>query len=352
MINHTSKIYLISVILLALLLVGLGVARVQSTSAPPTIKIGLVAPFEGLYRSTGYEVLFAVRQALQERNRGEGINGYRVELVALNDFNNPDEAAKQARALVVDPDLVGVVGHLSSASTLAALPIYRAAQLAVVVPWAVDAEVFSGDPGIVTVAATSEETNAHLEAVTKALGVGDLTLLTGDRTGAVPEETEGLELATDAVTAGNILIDLQSSAGQLPVFGRAETGNLQLVQVAGPAAEGFIFVSPGPSTQQIDRPAFVEGYQVRSGLPPGPRAILAYDATNILLDSIEQAMINAPRSFNDHVSRTEVSRSLPTVQRPGISGPIAFNARGQRINAPVWVFQISQASYPGTLVNP
>ena len=86
---------------------------VVTYGAPPTVKIGLIAPFEGLYRATGYEVLFAVKLALQERNEGQGLQGYHVELVALNDFNDQEEGAKQARALVADPDIVGVIGHLS-----------------------------------------------------------------------------------------------------------------------------------------------------------------------------------------------------------------------------------------------
>ena len=104
---------------------GLALPRLAGYGAPPTVKIGLVAPFEGLYRATGYEVLFAVKLALQERNGGQGLGGYRVELVALNDFNEPTEAAKQARALAADPDIVGIIGHLSSEATRAALPVYR-----------------------------------------------------------------------------------------------------------------------------------------------------------------------------------------------------------------------------------
>src|SRR5215510_13163285 len=138
--------------------IGLGwlaAARVESYGAPATVKIGLVAPFEGLYRTTGYEVLFAVKLALQERNEGQGLQGYRVELVALNDFNDPTEAKRQAQALVTDPGIVGVVGHLSPAATQAALPVYREAGLAVAIPWSVESSVLQGQfPGTVSVAAT------------------------------------------------------------------------------------------------------------------------------------------------------------------------------------------------------
>ena len=95
----------------------------SSLGIPPTVKIGLVAPFEGLHRPLGYEALFGVKLAIQERNRGQGLHGYRIELVALNDFDDPAEARKQAAALAADPDVLGVVGHLSSPTTLAAGPV-------------------------------------------------------------------------------------------------------------------------------------------------------------------------------------------------------------------------------------
>ncbi|MGD8903461.1 MAG: ABC transporter substrate-binding protein [Anaerolineae bacterium] len=83
-------------------------------SVKPTVKIGLSAPFEGLYRDLGYEALHAVRMAARERNAKGGIGGrFLVELVALNDLNEAEEAAEQARKMAVDPDVMGVLGGFS-----------------------------------------------------------------------------------------------------------------------------------------------------------------------------------------------------------------------------------------------
>jgi branched-chain amino acid transport system substrate-binding protein len=342
---------------LGLLVLALGwllYTQARANSAPPTVKIGLVAPFEGLYRSSGYEVLFAVKVALQERNQAQGINGYRVELVALNDFNDPVEAAKQAKALVADPDVLGVVGHLTSASTLAAMPVYQEAHLAMCIPWSITSSAFeNGRPGMVTVAATYEETAARLEMVTQEMGVEHLTTVTGADIKAIPGDVQGVRLAMDAVTAGNTMLQLRELNNSLPLFGHVETGNLQLVQVAGPAANGFIFVSPAPSADDLPGQAtFVETYQAMAGLPPTPRAVLAYDATNVLLDSIEQAMIMKNHWPTTQPDRADVSAALSAIQRQGVSGQIAFDPTGRRLDAPVWVYQISEAIYPGTLFGP
>jgi hypothetical protein len=101
----------------------------------PTIKIGLSAPFEGLYRDVGYEALYAVRLAVRERNQSGGIDGrYLVELVALNDFCEPEEAVVQAGKMAVDPDVLGVLGGCSPEMVVAASPEYRRAGLAFVFP--------------------------------------------------------------------------------------------------------------------------------------------------------------------------------------------------------------------------
>jgi len=94
-------------------------------SVPRTVKIGLSAPFEGRYRDLGYEVLYAVRLAVGQRNEAGGVGGrYLIELVALNDFNEPEEAVRQAREMNADPDILGVLGGWSPSVARAAAPEY------------------------------------------------------------------------------------------------------------------------------------------------------------------------------------------------------------------------------------
>lgn len=93
---------------------------------PTTVKLGLSAPFEGRYRDVGYEVLAAVRLAVRQRNDAGGLDGrYGVELVALNDFADADEAVVQARKMAVDPGVLAVIGGWSAASAGAAGPEYE-----------------------------------------------------------------------------------------------------------------------------------------------------------------------------------------------------------------------------------
>jgi ABC-type branched-subunit amino acid transport system substrate-binding protein len=112
-----------------LLLFALGVVS-GCQSVAPVIKVGLVAPFEGRHRDVGYDVLYSARLAVREINAAGGIDGTRVALVALDDGGNPEYAQATADSLLIDPNVVAVVGHWLPETTETAAPIYAQSNLA------------------------------------------------------------------------------------------------------------------------------------------------------------------------------------------------------------------------------
>ena len=72
------------------------------------VKIGLVAPLSGAARAEGQRWVFAARDAGREWNQAEGSGRYRVELIAYDEADGP----AVARRLVVDSEVLGVVGYL------------------------------------------------------------------------------------------------------------------------------------------------------------------------------------------------------------------------------------------------
>jgi hypothetical protein len=104
-------------------------------SVKPTVKIGLSAPFEGGDRDLGYEVLYALRLAVRQRNDTGGVGGCAlVEMVALNDFNEPQEAIAQAYEMYADPDVMAVLGGWSPGAAASARPVYDKLGLAFLSP--------------------------------------------------------------------------------------------------------------------------------------------------------------------------------------------------------------------------
>ena len=82
------------------------------TPVRPVVKIGLIAPFEGLYRDSGYTALAALRRAIADC----AAPGVDVLPLALDDSADPDLARRAAQKLVADPAVVAIIGPLPFAS--------------------------------------------------------------------------------------------------------------------------------------------------------------------------------------------------------------------------------------------
>lgn len=93
-------------------------------SVPPTVKIGLVAPFEGRWRDVGYDAIYAARLAVREANERSSVAGYRVELVALDDGGDAGAAHEAVRTLAADPELMVAMGHWLPATNEAVAQLY------------------------------------------------------------------------------------------------------------------------------------------------------------------------------------------------------------------------------------
>jgi hypothetical protein len=100
------------------------------TSIRPIVKIGLIAPFEGLYRQSGYAALAGMRQAMAECTPP----GVDVLPLALDDNGDPLAAKRAAQKLLVDPTVQAIVGPL----LLDAVPAVAAVITpATTIPWIV-----------------------------------------------------------------------------------------------------------------------------------------------------------------------------------------------------------------------
>lgn len=80
------------------------------------------------------EILRGVADAQTQFNDAGGFKDQLLEVLLVNDGNEPKVAGDVARQLVGNDKVLGVVGHNSSDASAAALPIYRDAGLAMVSP--------------------------------------------------------------------------------------------------------------------------------------------------------------------------------------------------------------------------
>jgi branched-chain amino acid transport system substrate-binding protein len=355
------------------LLLAVAVGCLSPLSARPTFKIGLVAPFEGLYRYLGYGALYAVNLALEECNQGGGVQGYLVELVALNDDQDPDSAAQSARELGIDPDVMAVIGHYGEETTLAALPVYEETGLALVVPGCTAAAVtrsgYSQTYRLVADDVTVGEAAARYAVLSEGAtriavfgGAEDLVRafvdLATDAGAEVfvhqEQDREALLTALDAedpdllffggegLEGAELLLALRERGQDLRLVGGNGLNTPHFVQAAGEAAAGTAYVAVTPPTPDG---WFSEAYSERSGASPPPYAALSYDAAGLLLKAAGECIAREGRP-----SRRCVAQALANVKEyEGLTGTISFDDTGQATAREVYLYEINDAQYPGEL---
>ena len=125
-----------SVAVIVLLLVACG-------GAEPTkgdITVYVTVPLSGFQANGGQTVVGGARLAAAHINQNGGVNGYRVVIEPIDDESDSDVALAVAEQIAVEvhdgKDVLGVVGHLNSGQTIAAMEIYRDLPLNVVTPTA------------------------------------------------------------------------------------------------------------------------------------------------------------------------------------------------------------------------
>ncbi|GAB4400730.1 MAG: hypothetical protein Kow00123_09120 [Anaerolineales bacterium] len=315
---------------------------------PRVVKIGLVGSFEGLYRSYGYEALYAVKAALAEWNERGGVAGHPVELVALDDSGSPEQARRQPSELAADPDVLGVVGHTLRHTTDAALAEYARLGLPLVSP---TAWTDTSHAGWVYFAGAS-----HLhEALTAVQGAGPGP---GARLAVVGggEEWQMLSAWWAAVMgpgdpvppdAQAVVLDVppdraaewaKAHAGLgVPLAGGSDLAGDVFPALAGDAATG---VWVGRVVVQADaaaREPFRARYAALAGAEPGPLAVVAYDATNVLLAAMERA------AASGDLTRAGVARALRETDWQGLTGRIVFAGNGTRAEVDVEAVRLPSA---------
>lgn len=269
-------------------------------SIPPAVKIGLVAPFEGLYRAEGYDALYGVKMAVLEANASRELGGYRLELVALDDKNVPAEAIVAASKVSLDPDVVGVVGHLSEETTLAALPIYAHHHLPLVIPIPVLESINELGKGALGLYPAQPQWPEILCSKGKALVFScPGSVIYEELISSCPSEDMDFycypELPPDprdyriafwpgnSLTGAEVLLGLRNNGFTGEFWGRPDLCSLPFKALAGEEGSWCFGGEREPD------PAFAEGYRSISGAEPGPFAWPAYLAAKNLIKAIKEA---------------------------------------------------------------
>jgi branched-chain amino acid transport system substrate-binding protein len=119
-----SKLFVVSVV---------SVAANYALEAGAEILIGVAGPMTGVYAWAGDRYQRGAGMAVENLNARGGVLGQRIELVAGDDFCDPDQAVALARKFASD-GVVFVAGHWCSHASIPAAKIYDQAGILMVAP--------------------------------------------------------------------------------------------------------------------------------------------------------------------------------------------------------------------------
>ncbi|MEW6081020.1 MAG: ABC transporter substrate-binding protein [Bacillota bacterium] len=328
-----------------------------------TFKVGLGASFTGDYAVYGHYHYNAAKLAADEINAAGGVLGRKIELVKGDDKADPKEAASVAQKFVADKDVVAVLGHIFSSTSLAAGPIYQQGGLSSIV-------VLASNPKVPLVGDYIFRINVHdgiagsqtAEYVVKSMGKKRIGILVDntdycigfkDAFVAKAEELGGsitdveFYMGQQDKDFSVVLRKLQEKNPEVVLLSSYHTEgalitqqvrqmgwDVQLVapdacatpdylELAGAAAEGAVLTTyfhrdvPDPKAQ-----ALVKTYEETFNEETFVSVPYTYDAMYVLIAAIERA-----GSFDRAAIRDEIAK---TKDFPGVTGSITFDEDGDR----------------------
>ena len=347
----------------------------SGVQAADTVKIGLMAPLTGSWAGEGQGMKRVVELLADQQNAKGGILGKQIEVIAEDDGGDPRTASLAAQRLTTQ-GVVAVVGTYGSSVTEASQAIYDEAGIPQVANGSTAIRLTEkGFKHFFRTAPRDDEQGRMAARTIEKLGFKKVAILhdnTSYAKGLADEanallKKEGKEVVFfDALTPGErdytaILTKLKGAnpdmvlftgyypeAGLLlrqkkdmnwnvPFLGGDATNNVDLVKIAGKeAAEGFYFLSP-PQPQDLDAPdvtAFLSDYQKKyHELPPSIWVVLAGDGFRVIAAGIAGA-----KSTDGDKIAEYLHQSLKDY--PGLSGPISFDAKGDREGEVYRVYQV------------
>lgn len=355
-------------------------APAKTAQAPSAlvVKIGSVAPLTGPQSHLGKDQENAIRLALEEINAsGVMLGGKPVtfELASEDDMADPKTATVVAQKLA-DEQVKGVIGHLNSGTSIPASKIYSDAGIAQISPSATAvAYTAQGYKTTFRVMTNDAQQGKVLgEFAVNTLGAKTLAII-DDRTAygqGLADEVEkaataagasivAREFTTDKATdfmailtsikgkqpdvifyggmdgqAGPMAKQLKSLGLTAKFLGGDGFQSAEFIKLAGADAEGVYASSPGlPLEQMPGGKEFNQRFSAKYGQIQ-IYAPYAYDATRALIEAMKRADSAEPARYLPELAKTNFS---------GVTGPIAFDAKGDVLGGAVTVYRVQNGQW-------
>ena len=348
-------------LLLGALIAGAAVpppAGAYAVPADDSVRIGLIVPGAGEGVAAGRAALHGARLALDAANRAGGYRGRPFALRVRYDAGAWGTGAQEVVRLVFDDEVRAVVGGLGGRAAHVVEQAIVKRRLAFVTPWASDATLAQANiPWFFRMVPDDDrQAEALVEAVFVRRGLREVVTVADDSYEA--KLAEGAFVGAARAAGGRVASRLAFAAGHpssAPVVERlAEAPPEAVVLFAAPhraalvvrqlrargvgapvhgphflsgpsfteaaAAAGNVFVVAPEDRSEARARAFSDAYRSTHGEPPPAVAAYTYDAVETVVRAIHAAGLD----------RAAIRDALAGSDHDGVTGPVRFDARGNR----------------------
>ncbi|HTR08017.1 MAG TPA: branched-chain amino acid ABC transporter substrate-binding protein [Paraburkholderia sp.] len=351
-----------------------GLAPGAYAQSPQVVLIGLAAPLTGASARIGKDLQNGAQLAIDDANsKHPTLHGQPIvyQLVAADDQSDPRTAVAVAQQLV-DKHVIGVVGHWNTGCSVPASRIYHDAGIPEIAPASTGHQytlqgydtafrIMGHDDG------SGAYTGAYAVKTLKAKRIAVIDDQTSFGAGLATQFIKGVqnnggtvvdhEYVTDKTTDfSGVLTAIKAKHADLiflggidveaaplvrrmhqlqihaPLLGAGGFVSQTFLNLAGADGEGVTALEPGRPLQRMPGgPAFDAQYRARYHAPIELHAPFAYDAATTLIAAVQQT---------DSTEPAKLVKALHTLDRPGITGTIAFDAQGNLENPAYTIYEV------------
>jgi branched-chain amino acid transport system substrate-binding protein len=373
-------------------LLGLGALPVQAQTK--TITIGITLPLTGADAQSATLIKNGAQMAIDEANAKGTIKGYKLETMVLDSGTatagqyDPAQAATNTKKLVANKSVVANIGPQMSGEGKAMSPILSAGNLATITPSSTNPDITSPKfkdqfrPNGKAVYFRTVTTDAYqgpnmANYFADTLKVKSVYVL--DDSGAYgvgiadsfqkQAEARGIkvmgrdQLNPKEADFTTVLTKIKAANPDALYYGGVAQAGVKLVKQAYdvipkmikgggdgmvgpeilkgagfPAAEGWYATIAGPHL--LEDPAaktMIANFKKKYGTSPDDYTITAYDAAEVIVDSIKRVV-----AAGKPVTRENVRDAIQTAKLKTLQGEISFDENGDILSKVVSVFKITK----------
>ena len=345
-----------------------------------TLKVGIYGSLTGGTATFGKSTQNGATLAFEEANAAGGVGGKLLEWPSEDDQSKAEEAATAVQKLINQDHVIALIGEVASSRSLAAAPIAQGNGVPMISPSSTNPEVtkkgnfifracfldefqgrvmarFAADTlQIKRVAILKDIKNDYSVGLAQFFAeeyklrggsiVGEQAYNEGDSdfrsqlTALKANNPDAIFVPGYYTEVGSIARQARELGLTVPLLGGDGWVSDQLLKIGGDALNGSYYSNhfapdqPSPKLQK-----FLSDYKAKYGASPDAIAGLAYDAANLVVDSLKRLHESDPAAFealgSDKSGDAEAQKAARAKLRdmingvkdfPGVTGVINFDA--------------------------